>query len=210
MCHLPFNVEHRANAEFLGSHGLTTNLPFFKVDNFLGSEFKHLVKTVEDRDVVLADHLSSDQQDDMRSYLALIHDIFTNAELYFTFVDTQVYETVTKDRISTAYPYLLGIVQNFRKRRQVKKILELNSFKDMTEAQVLQKVNQCCDILDKKVQDQPYIYGDKPTELDAALFGHLFAILTTPLPNKALVNVVQNYGNLLKYCQRIDAEYFKR
>lgn len=161
MCDLPFSVEHRSNAEFMGSHGLTTNVPFFRVDNFLGSEFKHLVKTVEDRDVVLGNNLTSDQQDDMRAFLALVHDVFTHAELYITFVDDKVYEAVTKPRIATAYPFLLGMVQSFRKRRQVLKILELNSFKNLSEVQVLQKVDQCCDILENKLMGQPFLCGDK-------------------------------------------------
>lgn len=208
-CNIPFKVEYRSNAEFMGSHGSTTNLPFFKVDNFLGSEFKHLVKTVEDREVILSNHLNSDQQDDMRAFLTLVHDVFTHAELWIGFMDEEVFEKVTKPRISVAYPYLLAKVECWRKRRQVMKILELNSFKDIKVGQVLQKVDQCCDILEKKLEDKDYLCGSKPTELDAVLFGHLYAIMTTHLPNTGLHEIVKKYSQLLKYCQRIEGEFFK-
>lgn len=158
MCTIPFNVEYRSNAEFMGSHGQTTNLPFFKVDNFLGSEFKPLVKIVEDRGTSLSQHLTDEQQDDMRSYLTLTHDVLTNAELFISFMDEVVFEKVTKPRISVAYPALLGKVQCFWKRRQVKKLLELNSFTDLKI--VLQKVDQICDLLEKKLQEDLYLYGD--------------------------------------------------
>lgn len=161
MCKIPFTVEYRSNAEFMGSHGLTTNLPFFKLDNFLGSEFKHLVKTVEDREVILSDFLNDYQQDDMRAFMTLIHDVFTNAELFLSFADDNVFEQVTKPRISTAYPYLLGVAQSYLKRRKVMKILALNSYKDMPLEQVMQKVDQCCKMMEEKLQDSPYVFGDK-------------------------------------------------
>lgn len=161
MCKLPFRVEYRSNAEYMGSHGLTTNLPFFKVDNFLGSEFKPLVKTVEARDVILSQHLREDQQHDMRAFLALIHDVFTNAELYILFMDDQVFEQVTKTRIEIAYPYILGKIECYRKRRQMLKILEVNSFKDMPAEDVLEKVDNLCDILEKKLESNLYLCGEK-------------------------------------------------
>lgn len=161
MCAIPFTVEYRSNAEFMGSHGLTTNLPFFKLDNFLGSEFKHLVKTVEERDKILSDFLQDYQQDDMRSFLTLVHDVFTNAELYIAFADENVFENVTKPRISAAYPPLLGMVQCYLKRRKVMKILSLNSYKDLTQQEVLSKVTHCCQIMEEKLQDNLYLFGDK-------------------------------------------------
>lgn len=48
-----------------------------------------------------------------------------------------------------------------------------------------------------------------PTELDAVLFGHLYAIMTIELPNTGLHQVVMKYPNLLQYCQRIDNQFFK-
>lgn len=45
--------------------------------------------------------------------------------------------------------------------------------------------------------------------MDAVLFGHLYAILTTHLPNTGLHVVVKKYSLLLKYCQRIESQFFK-
>lgn len=161
MCKIPFNVEFRRNAEFMSPHGSFTNVPLFKVDSFLGSDFKQMVKTLENREIILSDHLSAGDQEDMHTYLSLVHDIFTCAELYVTFMNDEVYETITKPRISAAYPYLLGRIQSFRKRKQVLKLLEVNSYKNLSMSQVLDKVDQCCSILQQKLANKPYLYGDK-------------------------------------------------
>ena len=50
----------------------------------------------------------------------------------------------------------------------------------------------------------------RPTELDATVFGHLFTILTTPLPDNRLSSIVRQHTNLVELCQGIDKEYFDR
>lgn len=49
-----------------------------------------------------------------------------------------------------------------------------------------------------------------PTELDALVFGHLFTILTTPLPNNQIANTVRNFPPLVELLQRVEKTYFKR
>ena len=53
-------------------------------------------------------------------------------------------------------------------------------------------------------------YLFRPTELDALVFGHIFTILTTPLPDNRLASIVRNHKNLTDLCQGIDKEYFDR
>ena len=50
----------------------------------------------------------------------------------------------------------------------------------------------------------------RPTELDALVFGHIFTILTTPLPDNRLASIVRQHKNLTDLCQGIDKEYFDR
>ena len=42
------------------------------------------------------------------------------------------------------------------------------------------------------------------------MFGHIFTILTTPLPDNRLASIVRNHKNLTDLCQGIDKEYFDR
>lgn len=50
-----------------------------------------------------------------------------------------------------------------------------------------------------------------PTELDALVFGHIFTILTTPLPNSDLQQMIKNnFRPLVEFCDRIEKEFFKK
>lgn len=50
-----------------------------------------------------------------------------------------------------------------------------------------------------------------PTELDALVFGHIFTILTTPLPNSDLQQMIKNnFKPLVDFCDRIEREFFKK
>ena len=50
----------------------------------------------------------------------------------------------------------------------------------------------------------------RPSELDALVFGHLFTLLTTPLPDNRLAAIVKSYANIVQLCQLIEREYFNR
>lgn len=53
-----------------------------------------------------------------------------------------------------------------------------------------------------------FIY--RPTELDALVFGHLFTLLTTPLPDNRLATIVRSFGNLVKLCQVVERDFFEK
>ena len=46
--------------------------------------------------------------------------------------------------------------------------------------------------------------------IDALVFGHLFTILTTPLPDNRLKAIVQQFNNLVKLCENIERDYFEK
>uniref|UniRef100_A0A914VPC1 Metaxin glutathione S-transferase domain-containing protein n=1 Tax=Plectus sambesii TaxID=2011161 RepID=A0A914VPC1_9BILA len=76
--------------------------------------------------------------------------------------------------------------------------------------QVLEEVERCCRSLSSKLGTNLYFFGESPTELDALVFGHLYTILTTELPDGELANIVKRHQNLVDFCKRIDLEYFMR
>ncbi len=80
----------------------------------------------------------------------------------------------------------------------------------ISSSQVYKEVENCCQALSERLDDQPFFFNNKPTELDALVFGHLFAILTTPLPDSRLATIVRQHKNLVDLCQTIDKEYFDR
>ncbi|KAK0074428.1 hypothetical protein PV325_008340, partial [Microctonus aethiopoides] len=49
-----------------------------------------------------------------------------------------------------------------------------------------------------------------PKELDALVFGHLYTILTTPIPGNRLAEIVHRFPDLVDLCKRIEKRYFGR
>lgn len=55
------------------------------------------------------------------------------------------------------------------------------------------------------------IFRFSPTELDALVFGHIFTILTTPLPNNNLQQLIKNnFQSLVDLCSRIEKDFFNK
>ena len=48
------------------------------------------------------------------------------------------------------------------------------------------------------------------TELDAVVFGHVFTLLTTPLPDNRLASIVRSYPNLVEACQFLEKTFFQK
>ena len=48
----------------------------------------------------------------------------------------------------------------------------------------------------------------RPCELDALVFGHLYTLLTTKLPDNRIAETVKSFDNLVKFCENIDKTYF--
>lgn len=46
--------------------------------------------------------------------------------------------------------------------------------------------------------------------MDAVVFGHVFTLLTTPLPDNRLASIVRSYPNLVEACQFIEKTFFQK
>ena len=46
-------------------------------------------------------------------------------------------------------------------------------------------------------------------ELDALVYGHLFTLITTELPNMRFADIIESFQNLVDLCTRIDDKHFK-
>lgn len=53
------------------------------------------------------------------------------------------------------------------------------------------------------------IHHTRPTELDALVYGHLSAILDTPMPDDSLAACIKEHEKLVELCTRIKKTYFE-
>ncbi|XP_020286132.1 metaxin-2 isoform X3 [Pseudomyrmex gracilis] len=206
MCQLDFQIEPRKNAEFMSPSG---RVPFIKCGSKLISEFDSIVAHLASRGTSLSKDLDSEAKVDMRAYLSLVNNVFLNAELYICWAEPTILNAITKPRHGSVYPWPLNHYLNWQKRREVIKKLNVLGWYNKSLEEVFEDVKNCCIALSDRLGDEEFFFGKgKPNELDALVFGHIFAIITTPLPNNKLAMIVQSYPKLVNLCKRIEISLF--
>uniref|UniRef100_A0A1A9W1R2 Metaxin-2 n=1 Tax=Glossina brevipalpis TaxID=37001 RepID=A0A1A9W1R2_9MUSC len=206
MCNLPCQVRGCANAEFMSPGGRMTKLPVLKAGNYILAEFEPIANFIEQKKAGIGNWMNEHQKEEMHSYVSETENVFTMAEFYFSFKLKVVYDKVTAPRNGCVFPWPLNKIQNFSKSREAKKILKVYQWADMNLDDVIEKVNTCCKTLELQLEESlgPYFYGERPCELDAVVFGHLFSVLTINLPDNTLAQIVGQYKLLLHRVLKMD------
>ncbi|KAI0230566.1 Metaxin-2 [Lamellibrachia satsuma] len=203
---LPYQVELRVNAESMSPTG---KLPFLKVGPFLVSEYAASIAFIRAKGHSLSDALNKVELAEMRAYMALVENVLVNAELYFTWCEKIIRNEVTKSRYGSLYCWPLNILLPLKKQYEVNRMLTSIGWAKKTFDEVCEDVTMCCQALSEILGDHLYFFGDSPTELDALVFGHLYSLLTTNLPVTRIAETIQQFSNLLRFCQHIDMTFFK-
>jgi len=208
MSGLHFKVMLKPNAEHMSPTG---RLPFLVCGKQLMSEVEPIIQFVNTK--IAGTHLSSeltlDQLADMKAYLNLTEMVLANAELYITWADKETRSEISRPRYGSPYPWPLNHILSFRRQFEVKNHLKAVGWYDKTLEQVYEDVHIGLQALSERLSSQDFFFGSYPTELDAVVFGHLYSILTTPLVDNRLAEMVQSHENLTRFCRMIDNLYFK-
>lgn len=157
MCGIDFQVELRANAEYMSP---SNRVPFIKCGAFLISEFDNIVSFVGNKGISLSNDLPSTCKADMRAYMSLVENIFVNAELYICWVDEATLNEVTKPRHGSVYPWPLNHFLNWQKRKEVVKKLNILGWYNKTLEDVCAEVRTCCSALSERLEGNEYFSGE--------------------------------------------------
>lgn len=206
MCNLPYTVVPRSNAEFMSPSG---KVPFIKCGPYIVSDLDPIVSFVANKGKSLINDLSLAQKSDMRAFMSLVNTVLGNAENYITWCDSLTYSQITKPRYGYFYPFPLNHILCYTKRQSVIKKLGAYKWTVKSLDNVYEEVDRCCQALSDRLENNRYFFGDKPTELDALVFGHLFTIQTTRLLTSDLNAIVQKYPNLFSHTDSIEKGYFR-
>lgn len=75
--------------------------------------------------------------------------------------------------------------------------------------EIFREVELCCKHLSQRLGNNKYFFGRKYTEMDALVYGHIYALTNYKLsgPARRLERIVKNYPNLVAFAKNLD-DYF--
>ena len=158
MCNLNFQIEPRWNAEYMSP---SAKVPFIKCGAFVVPDFDNIVTFISGKGSSLSKNLTSEEKTNLRAYMSLVNTVLYNAELYVCWCHEETYNTVTKGRHGSVYPWPLNHLLNWQKRNQVTKRLSILSCANKTLEEMIDEVKRCCDALSERLEDRTYFFGDK-------------------------------------------------
>nr|XP_022915407.1 metaxin-1 homolog isoform X1 [Onthophagus taurus] len=143
------------------------------------------------------------------AYKHLTHNVFSDTfDLHFWGYDRNNQHLIKQYGEGKHFPFRVIFAR--RMNRHVQRIVEDLTERD-TLAEVLKVGNEAVDSyledLSKLLKDKKYLFGDKPSSLDALVCGYLAPIVILEFPNKILQNIVNNHKKIVKYVKMFLQEF---
>ncbi|CAK9304746.1 unnamed protein product [Gordionus sp. m RMFG-2023] len=179
MRNIPFMLKMKENVEFMTEQG---EVPLLRYnENMIITGFEHIVKFVNSK-YLENDLKLCDINYEKLAFMKYIDHTFTLAEIYILWKDEDVYSRFTALRYGFPYSFPLNKIMTYSKKRSLFKYLKAHDWFDLNLKQVLTHVKTCCDRLSLRLGANSFIFDNRPTEIDALIYGHIYAILTLSPP----------------------------
>jgi len=207
MCRLPFTYEYKKNAEHMSPSG---RVPFIKASSLLISEFAPIVSYAAAKNHSLSSGLTDSDRADMKAYMAMLENMLTNAEIFLSWSNDDIYNQESSIHYGSEYNWPLSVILPWRKRRNMNNLLNSKEdWKKKTTQEALEEIRKCCRTLKERLGEQSYFFGDGPTELDALAFGHLYCLSKSSFPGVDIASIINEFDPLISFIRRIESTYFQ-
>ncbi|KAG6966857.1 hypothetical protein JG688_00006569 [Phytophthora aleatoria] len=182
----------------------TGELPQLSDGNFLLPKeeiIMHLQTFHKDIDEFLTDQ----QRSESYAYRSMLSEKLQRVMLYCRWVDSATYREVTRPHMKRNIPFPLNLF--LPKKMHLDTMEKLRTYGISTKEQAYVIARDCYTALNTKLESAgtPYFFGDQPSALDVAVFGHI----VDAMGNTQLVATVQQHAPLLiTLAERIRDAYF--
>ncbi|KAG3106500.1 hypothetical protein PI124_g13596 [Phytophthora idaei] len=182
----------------------TGELPQLSDGNFLLPKeeiIMHLQTFHKDIDEFLTDQ----QRSESYAYRSMLSEKLQRVMLYCRWVDSATYREVTRPHMKRNIPFPLNLF--LPKKMHLDTMEKLQTYGISTKEQAYVIARDCYAALNTKLESAgtPYFFGDQPSALDVAVFGHI----VDAMGNTQLVATVQQHAPLLiTLAERIRDAYF--
>ncbi|CAH3148631.1 unnamed protein product [Porites lobata] len=205
-CGLAYEVKSRRNAEFMSPKG---NVPFLRADDRqLISDFSGITSYIGEKGFSASKDLEMKDRAEMEAYVSLVENSLLPAELYMLWWKKS-WAVRTRQQYGSQFATPLNVILSYRKQWQICRHLKAIGWHLKTDTEVVEEFRRTCQALSEKLGNNRFFINDRPTELDALVFGHLHSVLTRYLPDDSLSSVVRAHKNLENFVMRILREFFQ-
>ncbi|MBL4666008.1 MAG: glutathione S-transferase family protein [Sneathiella sp.] len=202
MAGLDYDVEFTVRK--MGPKG---KIPYIRLEAVEIGDTELIIEALSKKYQVNMDQGLSDEQ---KAHSTLLRRL-TEEHLYFAVVysrwaDPKGWQTF-KGRMFGSVPLLLRKIISNKLRKQVIGTLHAQGIGRHSGTEIYGKARADLQALSKMLGDKPYFLGAKATSADASLYG-LLANIHFQKDANGLKEILRNFPNLTRYCERLKAEYW--
>ncbi|KAF9554892.1 Metaxin-3, partial [Mortierella alpina] len=172
----------------------------------------YLAKSGYDAD----EELSKEELSKSFAYSALVDNSLADALLFSWFADANNFLGATRKAYSNLFSiparYILPIQMRKAAIQRVQKyggIIEGGTLTKAEDTKIYDMTRDCYRVLDRKLGENDFFWGVKPTSLDAKVFSYLALQLYPDIPNPRFQMILTSqFPRLVAFCDRCREEFF--
>jgi len=202
---IEFEVEERANTEWMSSNGTVPVLAEGATQRvYCGC--KEIQETLKKREIK---HMLSPDDSQLEAQLFNLLDVLKRVELYHSWVDPTTVLNVTRKRYTDEVE-VYSVFKKFvykNRRENVLKFLSVHKWDVMSSEDVLREFSNVLRVFSDVLGEKTYLFGERISEIDCLLFGHLYSMLTTKYMGTFGADLQQSiakFQNLIDHTKEID------
>ena len=127
--------------------------------------------------------------------------------VYYRWFDDSNWPTIRKTFFGELPPIIRQVIPIIA-RRNIQANLQGHGMGRHTPEEIVQIGREDLTAIADFLADKPYLMGEKPTTVDASVYGLLANVVSVPL-SSPFKDHADKYPNLAAYCQRIQEQYYQ-
>lgn len=204
-----FEVTERQNAEWMSKNGQVPLLIGNNGSKDIFSGWRKITEALETNEIVLCPEENRKEQKELFKMM----DIIERVELYHSWCDPTTVGNVTKERYTKSLDAQFFAKYFIFKARQdqVHSYLQIYNWHKLKPKEVMGRFREILSVFSTQLGNKKYLLGNRISEIDCLLFGHLYVILTTQyfsVLGPKLADIVHEFQNLVDLTSLIDREIF--
>jgi len=201
---IPFEVNNCNNPKMSPSE----TLPMLRIgENLLLTDMHEIASVLEKKGFSLDSHFSSAEKAHAEAFSSMVRGRLYCTMMWNWWAEEQNYKEVTFPQWSNYLPFPLNyILIPLSIRKDIFSVLRTLNYGN--SSQVYQEASEIYEALSVFLDNKPYFFGERPSSLDAMVFGHLSCQLFAPMKVNSLASLISKHQNLLDYVNHIMGEFF--